>query len=239
MKITKDMAIHLDLYDTENIDLMMDFLFWILITKMYKENEDIIYLHKNTMILIEIPNDYINFFEKFPILTLILQKEEHKMSIKNLEPLIVPNEINSNIQIVCNYLKQRKNNKIDDFDLDFPDITPNDIRNSFLIKKINKKKEKIKTITPAEVLPQKECQQLIFDIIKKKINFPSYYQIKSFIDILSVQLIKFNQSYYLNAFQLQFGKNLKQIRTFIIDNFLNLTYFISEGAFTKLIYENE
>ena len=35
LKITKNTAIHLDLYDTNCIDLMMEFLFWILIGNLY------------------------------------------------------------------------------------------------------------------------------------------------------------------------------------------------------------
>ena len=65
------------------------------------------------------------------------------MTIKNLAPLIVPNNFNSNIQIVCNYLKLRKENKIN---LNFPGITPEGIRNKKLVIKNNGKDEIFKTI---------------------------------------------------------------------------------------------
>ena len=229
LKITENSAIHLDLYDTDNIDLMQDFLFWIIVTKLYKQNEKIIYLPKNIEIKIEIPNGFIDFFEKFQILKLIPKKEQCQMSIEKLEPLIVPKDLDSNIQIVANYLKQKKNNNIDDIDLDFPGITPDDFRKDGDII--------IKTITPTKVLSQEECQNLIFEIIRKNQN-TSYYQIKSFIDVLSVQLKKFTQSRFFNANDLdRRGNNLKKLRTFVVDNFISLTKYFTEGAFTNLINE--
>ena len=234
LNISENSVIHLDLYDTDNIDLMLDFLFSILITKLYKHNEKIVYLPKDIEIKIEIPNSFINFFEKFPLLTLI--PNQTKMSINELEPLIVSKNINSNIQIVCNYLKLRKENKINDVDLYFPGITPEEIKANILVDK--NKNEVFKTIVKAEPLTQKECQELLFEKIKEQNKKPTYYQIKSFIDVLSVQFIKFNQSFILNAFDLHFRPdNLKNIRTFIIDNFIELTKYFTEGAFTKLINE--
>ena len=238
LNLCENSVIHLDLYDTDNIDLMLDFLFNILITKIYKQNEKIISLPKDIEIKIEIPNSFIDFFEKFPILTLIPNKNKHKMSIYNLEPLMVSDNISSNIQIVCNYLKLRKKNKINDVDLYFPGITPEEIKDNQLIIKKKDKSEVFKTIANPEPLSQKECQDLIFEIIKEQNKYPTYYQIKSFIDVLSVQFIKFNQSFILNAFDLYYRPdNLKNIRTFIIDSFIKLTNYFTEGAFTKLINE--
>ena len=235
LEINGDSAIHLDLYDTENIDLMQDFLFSIIITKLYRQNEEIICLPKDIEIKIEIPNGFINYLEKFPILTLIPRKEEHKMKISKLEPLIIYKDVTSNVQIVCNYLKLRKNNTLNDKDLDFPGITPDGIRNN------KEKKTGFKTIIPAESLLQKECQFLVFDILQNLKNEKekfSYYQINSFIDVLSVQLKKFTQSYYFNAYDLSSKNNLKNIRTFIIDSFIKLTKYFTEGAFTNLIHQN-
>ena len=59
-----------DNHITEQIDLMMEFLFSILITKLYGQNEDIFYLPKDIIIKIEIPNGFIDFINKFQILTL-------------------------------------------------------------------------------------------------------------------------------------------------------------------------
>jgi len=44
-------------------------------------------LLKDTEIFVEIPNGFIDFYAKFPILTLFQQKDENKLSIHKLEPL--------------------------------------------------------------------------------------------------------------------------------------------------------
>ena len=124
LKIPTNSVIHLDLYDTDETDLMMEFLFSILITKLYGRNEDIFYLSKEVEIKIEIPNGFINFTEKFPILTLF---PSQKLSIKELKPLIVPNDITSNVQVVANYLKALKENQIEGTDLYFDTISDKDI----------------------------------------------------------------------------------------------------------------
>ena len=61
LNINNNSIIHLDLYDTDQNDLMMEFLFSILITKLYGQNEDMFYLSKDVGIKVEIPNGYIKF----------------------------------------------------------------------------------------------------------------------------------------------------------------------------------
>ena len=125
-KFDRNCVLHLDLYDTDQISLMLNFLFSLLITRFYGQNEDIFYLSKDVEIKIELPNSFINFYEKFPILTLFQTKE---LKISKLPSLIVPDALDSNIQIVANYLKSLKEKKIDNFDLIFPNITPLDFKN--------------------------------------------------------------------------------------------------------------
>ena len=72
----------------------MEVLFSILITRFYGQNEEIFYLPKNIPIKVEIPNTFINFLENFPFLYLFNIKE---LSIKNLAPLIVPQDTNSKL----------------------------------------------------------------------------------------------------------------------------------------------
>ena len=115
---------------------MMEFLFSLLITRFYGRNEDIFYLSKNINIKVEIPNTFIDFFEKFPILSLFKIKE---MKISNLAPLIVPKQIDSNIQIVANYLKSLKEDRINNYDLIFPNITPEYFVERFYYIKAKKK----------------------------------------------------------------------------------------------------
>ena len=225
LNINKNSVIHLDLYDTDQTEIMMDFLFSILITRFYGQEEDIFYLSKNIEITIEIPNSFINFFEKFPILTLFEVKE---MKISNLSPLLVPKELDSNIQIVANYLLSLQENKIDNFDLIIPNVTPVDLS------------RKRKNLINAIELPAQQCQKLIFDTIKETIHEPTYYQITSFINVLAIQLKKLNQNFFLNAAQLLSTKRkINYIRTFIVQSFIKITKHFTEGAFTNLLKGQE
>jgi len=134
----------------------MEFLFSLLITRFYGQNKNIFYLSKNILIKVEIPNTFIDYLEKFKILSLFSIKE---INILNLLPLIVPIQLDSNIQLVANYLKAIKENKINKYDLIFPNITPIDFENRFYYIK----KNKFSTSVKAELLSQDECQKLIFD----------------------------------------------------------------------------
>ena len=222
LSINNDSIIHLDLYDTDQNDLMMEFLFSILITKLYGTNEDIFYLPKEIGIKVEIPNGFIDFISKFPILKLF---HNNKLLIKNLPPLIVPTDsLTNNIQIVANYLKDFKEGKIDNTDLYFEKITPEDFFH-------------YETKENAQILNQKECQQLIFEEIENKIELPNYYQITSFIDVLATQFKKFNQNFYLNAHMIKMFHNgdPMNFRSFIVESFIKITKHFIEGAFTKIV----
>ena len=98
----KNTIFHIDLYDTDLKSLMNEFLYFILFTKLYNQENNIFYLSKEIKVYIEVPNSFINFFQKFPILNLFPKK---MLSINNLEPLIVPDDICSNVKIVSIYLK--------------------------------------------------------------------------------------------------------------------------------------
>ena len=106
----KNVVLHIDLYDSKKKELMKEFLFSLLITKLYGENEDIFYLNKEIEIKIELPFGFFDFFSKFQFLTMF--KNRIKISIEDLPPLIVSKEIDSDIQIICNYLKLFKIKKL-------------------------------------------------------------------------------------------------------------------------------
>ena len=215
----RNTAIHLDLYDTDQTELMTEFLFSILITKIYGHDEDLFYFPKEIEIKIEIPNGFVDLISKFPILSLF---EKTTLLLRELPDLTVSNELNSNIQIVANYLKMYKDNEIDNFDLYFEGTTPANFK--FYKNKKN-----------AEILSQNECQSLIFEEIKKEIPKPNYYQIKSFIDVLATQFKTFNRNYNISVNTLNnFGIH-ESIRSFIIENYIKLTKHFTKGAYSELI----
>ena len=159
LQITDNCGIHLDLYDTDKTDLMLEFLFSILITKFYGQNEDIYYLPNNFEIKVEIPNGFINFIEKFPILSLFHIEE---LKIKELAPLIVSNQLTSNEQIVANYLKALNDKTIDDNDLYIEGISSQDLIIEEDLSKLSVQNRFKNKYIKATVLSQKDCQEIIF-----------------------------------------------------------------------------
>ena len=242
----KKAIFHVDLYDTDLKSLMNDFLYFILITRLYSEENNIFYLSKDVKIYIEVPNSFINFFQKFPILDLFPKK---LLSIDNLEPLIVPNDISSNIKIVSIYLKYLKeesdnnsfnikSNKIDKNEIIFP-FTSNDI--ILVGNEYNYNKIILKAEDENKNLTQKVCQQLIMDEIKVTIPKPTYYQITTFIDVLANQLIQFNRNFYLSACTIIDSGKFSNccVRSLIVKKFIELTRYFTKGAFTELLNEQK
>ena len=223
-------VVHLDLYDTNKTEIMNEFLSIILFTKFFVQNYNFFYLSKKIKIYIEIPNGIINFFDKFPILNLFKNKTE--MKITNLPPLIIKKELNSNIQIVCNYLKLVYNKKLSENDLIIKDfsLSRDDLKEMF-----DNCEFKDDRILDEVYLDEKECDALIKYSIKKffKIQYPNYYQINLFINILSGQLKNFSNNYYLTATNLIQTEiilkepNLRYLRDFTINSFkINTINFI-------------
>jgi hypothetical protein len=70
----KDVAIHLDLTESEEKSIIYEFFFSFLITKFYMNNENILYIPKDIDIYIEIPNCFEDYLSKFSILK-IFKKE--------------------------------------------------------------------------------------------------------------------------------------------------------------------
>jgi len=233
LKIENNSVLHLDLYENDQLSLINNFLFSILINKTYYYKEDIFYLPKDIEFKIELQNCFKNLFIEYPILNKFPKKE---LKISNLAPLIVPKELNSDIQIVANYLKTLKEDKINNYDLFFPAITPSDFENRFYYIK----KKKFSTTLKATLLSDAECQKLIFDEIKLYFKEPNYYIISAFIKVLSTQLKKLNQNFFLNAHQLLtcIGESECPKRTIIIKSIMKLAVYLSKRAFTNFL-ENE
>ena len=239
LEINDNCVLHLDLNDSDKPNLMMEVLFSILITRFYGQNEDIFYLPKNIPVKIEIPNTFINFFEKFPLLNLFEIKE---ITIKNLEPLIIPEnkDVPEDIEIVYNYLSYLEENKIDFYDLILPGITPDYFKNREITEDLNHKHtQRTTSLKMKKLLSSEECKNLIM----KKLNIeePNYYQIKSFINVLAVQLKRLNRNAYLNAFNLidNYQRKLCPVRTFIVNSFIKLTSHFTKGAYTKLLQSQD
>ena len=224
INLSENMVFHLDLYDTKSDELLKEFLFSILITKVYKNNENIYHFDKEIDIKIELPYGFYDFFNKFPLLKMF--KNKTKISYENLPPLIVSKEINSDIQILCNYLRLYKNKKLKNSDLYIPKVS------SVYFKKL---KNKIN----AELIPNNECKELIYEFLN--IKFPNYYQIDNFIKILSGQFKKFSLIKELSVEYLKAidnannNSNLINERIILIDNIIKSTQYFISCSFEKLL----
>ena len=86
----KDVAIHLDLTESEEKSVVNEFFFSFLITKFYMNNESIIYIPKDIDIYIEIPNCFKDYLSKFTILK-IFKKEN--ITFEDLPEFNYPKEI--------------------------------------------------------------------------------------------------------------------------------------------------
>ena len=84
-----NVAIHVDLIETEETPLISEFLLSFLITKFYNNNEDIIYIPNNLKIYIEIPNSFEKYLSKIGILNIF---KIENISLKKLPKLELDRE---------------------------------------------------------------------------------------------------------------------------------------------------
>ena len=215
LEINDDSFIHLDLQDTSKEDkilLMKDFLFNFLILGYYSKDDSVFYLSSNIEVMIEIPNCFYNFLDKFPILKLF---DCYTITENNFPPLIAEQSITSNIQIACNYLKNIS--QIDKIMLNFPGLTIKNDEDSY---------------TNATVLSSEEC----YTLLKPYIKGFNYYQIKTFINSFSEQMKYLTKTIYLNVHSIETGRiQLKIIRSFIVNSSIEQTKHFTQGAYSDLM----
>ena len=105
----KEIAIHLDLTESEEISIINEFFFSFLITKFYINNESILYIPKDISIYIEVPNCFEDYLSKFGILS-IFKKEN--ITLDNMPPFNYSEEM---INIFTRMLDIKTNDGIQKF----------------------------------------------------------------------------------------------------------------------------
>ena len=222
LEINENTIIHLDLVDTFKTLLINEFLFYFLITKYYSNKGNIFYLGNKINIKIELPYRFIDFRIEFPILNLFKQR---LISIQKLPLLKISNEFTSNIQIVCNYLKFFKENKINDYNIYIKGLTNLDSPNKLNI----------------EILEQQTCEELLNEFLGIKLN---YYQKLCFIDSIVYQLILFSNNFNIEVNQLKMigqrknQDNLYKMRSFIINSLIqNIKHFSIDNKYNLIQYQ--
>ena len=214
----KQNVIHIDLSDSKSENILKEFLFNFLILKYYGYNEKIFnynYYKARIIIKIELPNTYINYFDKYKILKFIPIEKKINLrgNYQNNIPILKENNIitcikDSKIQIVSKILKMFNDQSIQ---FSNPDLYSQDY--------INKN----------------ECNNIIINCLinniqtkKKKTNYiPNFYQKKIFIDLLSSEFLKFVECAYLYSSNFLDG---------ILNSFINLRLKIIESLIENSIY---
>ena len=107
----KQVAIHLDLTESEEKSILNEFFFSFLITKFYSNNENILYIPKDIDIYVEIPNCFVNYLDKFSILKLNLF-EKINITFDDMPSFNFPDSI---INIFNNMLGINSNEEIREF----------------------------------------------------------------------------------------------------------------------------
>ena len=212
-KNIKKVYLHLDLSDTDNDDLMTEILFELLILRYLSTNNKIFYLGYDMNIIIEIPQGFVDYLEKFRILSLF-----KKVYIEKLSPLRLEENVNyikdSPISIVAEVLSYYEQNLI---------ATKNIDLDSRIIKNA------------------KQCEDIINRYFK--VDNQNYYQKMNFIKILSVQFKKLLQCIYLPPDSVTdvIDSNdlrrpiIRQARVSIIKNTIELSKVFTQSPFDNIL----
>ena len=110
-------------------------------------------------------------------------------------------------------------------------------KNIFFYNLIEKSKEKLgyDYYINAKYIDEKECHTLLESHFKKE--HKSYHQIYIYIKVLADQLRRFSINCYLMVENLYCNRLSRDIRSDIIQAFLDLTNFFTIGAFDKIVSE--
>ena len=260
INIDEKIALHLDILDTNEYESIKLFLFSFLILKNYSMNENLFIYDNKFIIKIEIPNSFEDNIDKFHILSLfkneivnnnlieITLTEEFKKPFYESEskkemviPINIPENEDSNIQIISNYLFYTYHGTIRSNSLTLEknfDKTNKDYFNTLEI--INLKEDICRFYITQYFLNDKE---------KNKFN---YYQLNTFIDVLGPQFKYFSEYKDLKAEKLieevtdkfkgdksneEHNKHhLQSIRETIVDNLVKLTEHFTKGCYDDILY---
>ena len=206
----KSTYLHLDLSYTDNVDLMSEILFKLIILRYLDSNEKLYYLGHDLNIIIEIPNGFVKFEQKYKLLDLF--KKEY---IEELKPLRLEENVklikDSPISIVAEVLTLYDSKEIE-------------------TKNIN--------LEGNITMSAAECEKIINKYFNVKNQ--NYYQKMNFIKILSNQFKSFTESGFFFYEEDSLIKNvIKKSRYTIITNFIKLTTVFTQSPFDSILTMQE
>ena len=208
--------IHIDIYDSQDENEIKEFLFYFIFFKFYEKGNDIFnygHLDNNIKIIIELPNIYKNYFDKYKILNYIPIEKEIKIrkeyKIPNLNEKIFINQLGlSKIQIVSNIINLFNNNEI---------------------------QNKNFGMNSQNLLSEEKCEEIINSTLNSivKNSTINFYQKINFIKLLSSEFIKFTM-----CSNLSFSGGMGNLRKNIINSIIvNSKYIIELNNFETMLYE--
>ena len=231
----KKMLLHINIYDIKNFDYINEFLFSLLFTKIFNNNEKIYVLKENIKIVIEIPFGFGDFLKKVPILKYFKPKEIKLEKPPKINVTDKENNLKEKCNLICSYLDYLDTKEINTRNLslntDLFVVGSNDLEE----KKYSKNYDYYSRIVK------------IFD------NSPTYYQFISLVDILYIQLKYFSHNQMFNIKNLFKGINIAKsikdgedqtniifkIRGMMIEKLIELSKFCSLSAYKNLIKVQE
>ena len=196
--------LHINLTQTNDIELVKDFLFKLLILKKCELNENIIFIKPNISIYIELENTFCTYLNTYKILTLFIEKT---ITIKNIE-------LTNEVKMISTMLTLFENNEILNRNIDIE----KDIKNI-----------------------KNKSNEIILKYLE--IKYPNYYQINTFIKVLSCEFQKFNQCLGFSPSILKenapsMGMRIEEaleLRKLIIGSLIKITKYFTIGPYEKLI----
>ena len=227
----KKMILHINIYDIKNFNYINEFLFSLIFTKTFNNNEKIYVLKENIKIILEIPFGFGDFLKKCPILKYFNPKEIklEKLPKINLKDREI--KIKEKCNLICSYLDYLETKEINIHNLSLNNdvyvLGSGDLEE----KKYSKNYDYFSRIVT------------IFD------NPPTYYQFISLVEILYVQLKNFSYNKLFdtkNIFKninitksIQNGEDetniLFKIRGMMIEKLIELSKICSLSAYKNLI----
>ena len=226
----RECIIHFDLSESKFENILKEFLFNFLILKYYGHNEKIFnynYYKSKIKIKIEIPNTYINFFDKYRILNYI--PIEKKIKIKD-------NQLN-NIPIIK---EEKKIETIRDSKIQIV---------SKILEMYNSDEIKIKKpdLDSKIFISENKCSEIINNCLinnikqlKNKNEYqPNFYQKNIFLTFLSSEFLKFIECYHLDPsnFENEIDEYFQDLRKNIIDSLIKNSIYFTFSPFDSIINE--
>ena len=211
--------IHIDIYDSKDENVIKEFLFYFIFFEFYGKDNDTFnygYFDNNVKIIIELPNTYKNYFDKYKILNYIPIYKEFKILKENKLPFLQEKKIikyigDSNIQIVSNVINLFNNNEIQNKNLD---------------------------MNSGNLMSQEKCEEIINQTLNRYLNnytTINFYQKINFIKLLSSEF----QKYTLCSNLAYFSGEMDNLRKNIIKSIIiNSKYIIELSNFEKILYES-